>query len=87
MRAPVRLGAAENTLIAQLQAAGAQGEAERLSLSGLPTRRVETYHYTDLKMLLRSVPPLAGPANDAGAPARVNPGPKPVRQVYRRNQP
>jgi Fe-S cluster assembly protein SufD len=59
MRAPVRLGAAENTLIAQLQAAGAPGEAERLSLAGLPTRRVETYHYTDLKMLLRSVPPIA----------------------------
>jgi Fe-S cluster assembly protein SufD len=68
MRPPVRLGAAENTLIAQLQAAGAAGEAERLSLAGLPTRRVETYHYTDLKMLLRSVPPLAGPANDASAP-------------------
>jgi Fe-S cluster assembly protein SufD len=65
----VRLGAAENTLIAQLQAAGAQGEAERLSLAGLPTRRVETYHYTDLKMLLRGVPPLAGPANDLGKPA------------------
>ncbi|HVW92215.1 MAG TPA: Fe-S cluster assembly protein SufD, partial [Devosia sp.] len=27
--------------------------------AGLPTRRVETYHYTDLKALLRAVPPLA----------------------------
>ena len=66
MRVPVRLGAAENVLIAQLQAAGATAEAERLSLAGLPTRRVEAYHYTDLKMLLRTVPPLAGAANDAG---------------------
>jgi Fe-S cluster assembly protein SufD len=69
MRAPVRLGAAENTLIAQLQAAGANGEADRLSFAGLPTRRVEAYHYTDLKTLLRTVPPLAGPANEAGLPA------------------
>ncbi len=59
MRAPVRLGAAENTLIAQLQQAGASGEAERLGVAGLPTRRVETYHYTDLKTLLRAVPPMA----------------------------
>jgi Fe-S cluster assembly protein SufD len=59
MRVPVRLGAAENTLIAQLQGAGAGPEAERLSVAGLPTRRVEAYHYTDLKLLLRAVPPLA----------------------------
>jgi Fe-S cluster assembly protein SufD len=60
MRVPVRLGAAENALIAQLETAGAGGEAERLGVAGLPTRRVETYHYTDLKALLRTVPPLAG---------------------------
>jgi Fe-S cluster assembly protein SufD len=69
MRAPVRLGAAENTLIAQLQGAGAAGEAERLTVTGLPTRRVEAYHYTDLKTLLRAVPPLAADAGVAGAPA------------------
>jgi Fe-S cluster assembly protein SufD len=86
MRAPVRLGAAENTLIAQLQAAGAPGEAERLSLAGLPTRRVETYHYTDLKMLLRSVPPLAGPANDLGKPALEIAGAYRVRLVNGRIQ-
>ena len=56
---PVRLGAAEQALIAQLNAAGGDAAAERLSLSGLPTRRVEAYHYTDLKMLLRAVPELA----------------------------
>ncbi|MDR3472056.1 MAG: Fe-S cluster assembly protein SufD [Devosia sp.] len=69
MRAPVRLGAAENTLIAQLQGADAAAEAERLSVAGLPTRRVESYHYTDLKALLRAVPPLAVDAESAGAPA------------------
>jgi len=69
MRVPVRLGAAENTLIAQLQGAGAVSEAERLAVAGLPTRRVEAYHYTDLKTLLRTVPPLAVDAGVAGAPA------------------
>lgn len=86
MRAPVRLGAAENTLIAQLQAVGAAGEAERLSLAGLPTRRVEAYHYTDLKMLLRSVPPLAGPANDVGSSALDIAGAYRVRLVNGRIQ-
>jgi Fe-S cluster assembly protein SufD len=69
MRVPVRLGAAENALISQLTEAGATGEAERLGGAGLPTRRVETYHYTDLKMLLRSVPPRVAGAPAAGAPA------------------
>ncbi|WP_423067983.1 Fe-S cluster assembly protein SufD [Devosia sp. CN2-171] len=66
---PVRLGPAETTLIEQLTAAGAMDEAERLGGSGLPTRRVEAYHYTDLKQLLRSVPELAGAAEAASAPA------------------
>ena len=42
---PIRLGAAEETLIAQLTSVGASAEAERLSVAGLPTRRVESYHY------------------------------------------
>jgi Fe-S cluster assembly protein SufD len=71
MRVPLRLGPAETTLVAQLNAAGARAEAERFEAIGLPTRRVESYHYTDLKQLLRAVPPLA--ANDdasaAAAPA------------------
>ncbi len=66
---PVRLGPAELTLIEQASAAGATALAERLSTVGLPTRRVESYHYTDLKQLLRAVPPLAQPATGVGAPA------------------
>ena len=66
---PIRLGAAEATLIAQLTSVGASAEAERLSLAGLPTRRVESYHYTDLKSLLKAVPPLGSAANAASAPA------------------
>lgn len=69
MRIPVRLGAAENSLIAQLESVGATAQAERLGASGLPTRRVEAYHYTDLKTLLKSVPPLAAVATAAGGPA------------------
>jgi Fe-S cluster assembly protein SufD len=68
MRVPVRLGSAENSLIAQLNSVGATADAERLGLSGLPTRRVEAYHYTDLKMLLKTVPPLAEVVAAAGAP-------------------
>ena len=71
---PVRLGPAETKLIEQLTAAGATAEAERLSGSGLPTRRVEAYHYTDLKQLLRTVPELAGAAQEASAPALRVPG-------------
>lgn len=66
---PVRLGAAEETLIAQLKAAGADQAAERITVAGLPTRRVEAYHYTDLKTLVRAIPPLAQAANEASAPA------------------
>ena len=61
MHVPVRLGPAE---------AAADRAAERRAArpprpsgwrtSGLPTRKVESYHYTDLKMLLRAVPELAG---------------------------
>jgi Fe-S cluster assembly protein SufD len=60
----LKLTEAETTLVAQLGARGAAAEAERLLGAGLPTRRVEAYHYTDLRQLLRSVPVLAeaGPA-------------------------
>ena len=71
---PVRLGAAENTLIEQLNSLGATATAERITVAGLPTRRVESYHYTDLKTLLRSVPPLATPANQVDVPALDIPG-------------
>jgi Fe-S cluster assembly protein SufD len=66
---PVRLGPAEDALIAQLKAAGANPVAERISVVGLPTRRVESYHYTDLKTLLRAVPPVGAPANQSDVPA------------------
>jgi FeS assembly protein SufD len=71
---PVRLSAAETTLVEQLKAAGADAQAERITVAGLPTRRVESYHYTDLRMLLKAVPPLAQPANEASAPALRVPG-------------
>lgn len=71
---PVRLGPAEDALIAQLKAAGADAAAERITMAGLPTRRVESYHYTDLKTLLRAIPPLATAANEASAPALRVPG-------------
>ncbi len=71
---PVRLGPAEETLIAQLKSVGADQAAERITVAGLPTRRVEAYHYTDLKTLLRTVPALGQPANEASAPALRIPG-------------
>lgn len=71
---PVRLGPAEDALIAQLKAAGADSTAERITVAGLPTRRVESYHYTDLKTLLRAIPPIANAANEASAPALRIPG-------------
>jgi Fe-S cluster assembly protein SufD len=69
VHAPVRIGPVERTLIDQLTAAGAPAAAERLQTIGLPTRKVESYHYTDLKMLLRAVPELA-----TAAPAVSEPG-------------
>ena len=71
---PVRLGPAEEALIAQLKSAGADQAADRVTMVGLPTRRVESYHYTDLKTLLRAIPPLAAAANEASAPALRIPG-------------
>ncbi|MHB1102897.1 MAG: Fe-S cluster assembly protein SufD [Devosia sp.] len=69
MNVPVRLGPAELKLIEQLNTIGATAEAERLSGAGLPTRRVESYHYTDLKMLLRLLPELAEAPVEASPPA------------------
>ncbi len=74
MHVPVRIGAAETKLIEQLGARGALAAAERLALTGLPTRKVESYHYTDLKMLLRAVPELAGAERATSEPALRIPG-------------
>lgn len=71
---PIRLGPAEETLIGQLKSVGAEQVAERIAVAGLPTRRVESYHYTDLKTLLRSIPPLGQPANTVSEPALTVPG-------------
>jgi len=71
---PVRIGPAEQALIGQLQSAGASAAAERLQAAGLPTRKVESYHYTDLKMLLRAVPDLAVSTEATSEPAFRVPG-------------
>jgi Fe-S cluster assembly protein SufD len=71
---PVRLGPAETALVGQLETLGDSAGAERLRMIGLPTRRVESYHYTDLKTLLRAVPDLAGTAQAASPPALNVPG-------------
>ena len=71
---PVRIGPAEAKLIEQLGSVGATAAAERLSVVGLPTRKVESYHYTDLKMLLRAVPELAHAQKATSEPALRIPG-------------
>ncbi len=43
---------------------------ERFARSGLPTRRVESWHYTDLRAKLRQAPPLAVPRMLRQEPAR-----------------
>jgi len=68
VQSPARLLAAEKTLIDQLNAVGAARAAKKLAKTGLPTRRVEAYHYTDLKNLIKLVPELAGGAEQSGAP-------------------
>src|SRR3546814_9498172 len=47
---------------------------DELKTGGLPTRRVESWHYTDLKALLRSVPPalLTAPSLEVAAPLVEN---------------
>ena len=74
MHVPVRIGPAEQKLIEQLQSRGASAAAERLQTIGLTTRKVESYHYTDLKMLLRAVPELAGTEKALSEPALRIPG-------------
>jgi Fe-S cluster assembly protein SufD len=71
---PVRIGPAEAKLIEQLGSVGATAAAERLAVIGLPTRKLESYHYTDLKLLLRAVPELAGVEKATSEPALRIPG-------------
>ncbi|MEX1179415.1 MAG: Fe-S cluster assembly protein SufD [Cucumibacter sp.] len=55
-RPAVKLSDAEQTLVGLLRDRGADETARRLETVGLPTRRVEAYHFTDLKVMLREVP-------------------------------
>jgi Fe-S cluster assembly protein SufD len=73
MTEAIKLSPAEEQLVAQLKAQSPEA-AERLATGGLPSRRVESYHYTDLKMLLREVPEIAAAANSTSAPALRIPG-------------
>lgn len=74
VQTPIRLSAAEEAFVGQLDSVGAVDAATRFRGSGLPTRRVEAYHYTDLKTLLSNVPPLAQAATSASAPVIDIPG-------------
>ncbi|MCD7061097.1 Fe-S cluster assembly protein SufD [Pelagibacterium xiamenense] len=74
VQTPIRLTAAEESLAAQLESVGAGDAAVRFREAGLPTRRVEAYHYTDLKVLLSEVPPLAEAVAGTGAPVFDIPG-------------
>jgi Fe-S cluster assembly protein SufD len=56
MQNAIKLSPAEQTLLGHLRDAGDDVAAQRFEQSGLPNRRVEEYHYSDLKMLLRAVP-------------------------------
>lgn len=70
----LRLSAAEQELIGQLNAAGAIDAAARLTGSGLPSRRLESYHYTDVRTILREVPPIVGAPAATEAPELRIPG-------------
>jgi Fe-S cluster assembly protein SufD len=59
MNMPIKHTAAEEMLLGALAASerpGAGEFANRIRQNGLPTRRVEAWHYTDLRSILRQVP-------------------------------
>ena len=60
--------AAEEALLAM---AGSADAIDQLRSKGLPTRRVEAWHYTDLRNLLKIVPAPAGPVDPERAAARL----------------
>ncbi len=62
----VQRSAAENTLVSQFEAEAALSRSpsraaafKRFAKQGLPTRRVESWHYTDLRAAMRDAAPLA----------------------------
>ncbi len=71
---PIKRTEAEQALIDQFDASALSGNStpiadarqaafSRVRDRGLPHRRVEEYKYTDLRALMRTVPPIAGPAD------------------------
>ena len=68
------MSGAEQSLLAQLEKTDATDAIARIKRWGLPTRRVEAYHYTDLKMLLDAIPPLPHGKVEGGAPVLRIPG-------------
>ncbi|PZM13181.1 Fe-S cluster assembly protein SufD [Rhizobium tubonense] len=83
MQTTTRLTAAETALIEaynnQLGELPGNGDVfatrdrllDELKTTGLPTRRIEAWHYTDLKNLLRTVPAESGTGNVAELPPLV----------------
>lgn len=61
MNIPIKITNGEKAVLDLLREQGEQGSNahERLTTNGLPTRRVEAWHYTDLRNLLKDYPPVA----------------------------
>jgi hypothetical protein len=68
MNTPVKHTTGEEALLGLLQKAGPQAAQTLKSINerGLPTRRVEAWHYTDLRNLLKHYPDV-GSSNEATA--------------------
>jgi len=65
----IKLNKSEHILFEQLVAAGAKNAAEIFAKSGLPTRRIEQYHYSDLHALLADIPQVGEQTKQVSAPA------------------
>ncbi len=63
-----KLNQSEQVLLETLQKTGADELAADFAKTGLPTRRNEAYHYSDLKMLLGDVPDLTTGAISTSVP-------------------
>ncbi len=63
----VKLNQSEQVVLEILQKTGADELAADFAKTGLPTRRNEAYHYSDLKMLLGNVPALATSSKSTSA--------------------
>src|SRR6056297_3040155 len=67
--ANIKPNQAEAALIERLKATdtdAARAALDLVSQTGLPTRRVESWHYTDLRNLLKDVPEAAAPGDMRG---------------------